>query len=46
MNMPKMAIGNGKRQMWQCLTWAIFDLQTSPGCLKVSEFDQETDYEI
>ena len=31
--------------MWQCLIWAIFDLQTSHGCLKVSEFYQESDSE-
>ena len=31
---------------WQCLTWAVFDVQTSPGCLKVSEFYQEFDSEV
>ena len=31
---------------WQCLIWAIFDVQTSPGCLKVSEFYQESDSEV
>ena len=41
-----MAIGNDKWQMWQCLIWAIFDVQTSPGCLKVSEFYQEYDSEV
>ena len=44
-DLPKMANGNGKWQMWQCLIWAIFDLQTSHGCLKVSEFYQESDSE-
>ena len=43
--LPKMANGNGKWQMWQCLIWAIFDIQTSHGCLKVSEFYQESDSE-
>ena len=32
--------------MWQCLICAIFDVQTSPGCLKVSEFYQESDSEV
>ena len=41
-----MAKQNGKNskakwQIWQCILWAIFDLQTSYGGLKVSEFDQE-----
>ena len=31
--------------VWQCLIWAIFVIQTSHGCLKVSEFYQESDYE-
>ena len=44
-DLPKMANGNGKWQMWQCLIWAIFDIQTSHGCLKVSEFYQESDSE-
>ena len=44
-DLPKMANGNGKWQMWQCLIWAIFDIQTSHGCPKVSEFYQESDSE-
>ena len=32
---------SGKWQIWQCILWAIFDVQSSYGCLKVSEFDQE-----
>ena len=44
-DLPKMANGSGKWQMWQCLIWAIFYVQTSYGCLKVSEFYQESDSE-
>ena len=36
---------NGKWQILQCLIWAIYDIQTSYGCLKVSEFYQESDSE-
>ena len=41
LDLPKMANGKAKWQIWQCVLWAIFDVQTSYGCLKVSEFDQE-----
>ena len=40
------AIGNDKWHFWQCLIWAVFGVQTSPGCLKVSEFYQEFDSEV
>ena len=33
--------GKAKWEIWKCVLWAIFDVQTSCGCLKVSEFDQE-----
>ena len=46
LDLPKMANGNGKWQMWQCIIWAIFDVQTSYGGLKVLEFDQESISEV
>ena len=36
-----MANGKAKWQIWQCVLWAIFDIPTSYGGLKVSEFNQE-----
>ena len=44
LDLPEMANGNGKWQMWQwlqCNVWAVFDVKTSYGGLKVSEFNQE-----
>ena len=32
--------------MWQCIIWAIFDVQISYGGLKVLEFNQESISEI
>ena len=46
LDLPKMANGNGKWQLWQCIIWSIFDVQTSPGGLKVSEFNQESISEL
>ena len=44
--LPKMANGKAKWHIWQCLLLAIFDLQTSYGGLKVSEFNQEFNSEV
>ena len=49
LDLPKMAIGNGNGkygQKWQCNIWSIFDVQTSYGGLKVSEFYQESVSEV
>ena len=41
LDLPKMANGKAKWQIWQYVIWAIFDVHTSHGGLKVSEFNQE-----
>ena len=41
LDLPEMANGNGKWQSWQCNAWAVFDVETSYGGLKISEFNQE-----
>ena len=41
-----MAIGNGNEEIWQSIIWSIFDVQTSAGGLKVSEFNQESISEV
>ena len=46
LDLPKMANGNGNWQIWQCIIWSIFDVQTSAGGLKVSEFNQESISEV
>ena len=37
LDLPKMANGKAKWQIWQCLFWAILDVQTNYGGLKVSQ---------
>ena len=39
-----MAIGNGKWQIWQWVIWVFFDVQTSHGGLKPSEFNHKFSY--
>ena len=39
-----MAIGNGKWQIWQCIIWVFFDVQTSHEGLKPSEFNHKFNY--
>ena len=46
LDLPKMAHGNAKWQMWQCITWSIFDVEISFGGLKVLEFNQESISEV
>ena len=41
LDLPEMANGNGKWQSWQRNAWAVFDVKTSHGGLKISEFNQE-----
>ena len=36
----------GKWQMWQCIIWTFFDVETSYGGLKVSEFNQEFIFKV
>ena len=41
LELPEMANGNGTWQKWQCNAWAVFNVKTSYGGLKTSEFNQE-----
>ena len=44
LDLPKMANGNGKWQIWQCIAWAFFDAQITNGGLKASEFNHKLDH--
>ena len=46
LDLLKMANGNVKWQMWQCIIWSIFDVQISYGGLKVLKFNQESISEV
>ena len=44
LDLPKMANGNGKWQIWQCIVWTFFDAQMPYGGLKASEFNHKLDH--